>query len=898
MTSIRDFVTDFEKKHYKIKSYGITISDDLLGFRLLKSANLSPRDEQLVKATVSDLKYDEVKSKLTKIFSEEKILTNSDVEIKSEPVFHTQQTKQCEDLEFTDYNNYDDYQSLTDESQAADTFYNANFRPNQANYRGRFKPSYGPRNQANYNPSASSSNWRRTEPSPRKSFPNTKGKNPLDRDGLPTRCSFCQSINHWAPQCPDRPPLRNEHSTLLTENEIVLHQNNSNDPHELQSLVAETWSSALLDCGASKTVCGNEWFEQYKQILPPDTVNQISISPSSHVYRFGDGRKLTATKNALIPATIGDTQLTISTDIVDSDIPLLLSRSSMKKANMKLNFEDDTIAAFGNDIPLITTSSGHYAVPITKPVQIANKLERGSISNVTLSVIDVKTDKEIAIKLHRQFAHPTENRLLNLVNNAGHPWANNVNLKNEIKTISKDCETCKVYKKPPPRPVVGLPTATTFKETVAMDLKFYNGNILLHMIDHATRLSASSVIPNKKPETIVKHIFDHWLQPYGTVKSFLSDNGGEFINKPFMELCETCGINIKTTAAESPWSNGLVERHNLIISEMLDKVLADTSCNINIGIAWCCNAKNSLENNKGFSPYQLAIGSNPTLPSISSDKLPALTNEPTFDIIRQNLNALHKAREAFIQAENSSKIKRALSHNIRSSGDVKYINGDSVYYKRLNNHGWHGPAKVLGQDGQQVLVKHGGSYVRVHPCRLQIIDTNNQISSCESTEQLDQETTEKLTSATKPLTTTYEVESSDEDEPLTGNSNDAASDTSKTIPAPNSYRNDDPTLPLPMHTSNDVLSQIRPKMNIKFKTDSNDCNSATTVSRAGKATGKYPHWWNIQTHDGTTTAVDLSEVKDLEIFTSEAEYLGSEDHHIGPFSCENHIATLPSLFTP
>ena len=25
---------------------------------------------------------------------------------------------------------------------------------------------------------------------------------------------------------------------------------------------------------------------------------------------------------------------------------------------------------------------------------------------------------------------------------------------------------------------------------------------------------------------------------------------------------------------------------------------------------------------------------------------------------------------------------------------------------------------VIGQDGQQVLVKHGGSYVRVHPCHL------------------------------------------------------------------------------------------------------------------------------------------------------------------------------------
>ena len=35
-----------------------------------------------------------------------------------------------------------------------------------------------------------------------------------------------------------------------------------------------------------------------------------------------------------------------------------------------------------------------------------------------------------------------------------------------------------------------------------------------------------------------------------------------------------------------------------------------------------------------------------------------------------------------------------------------------------NKRKWKGPGKVLGQDGQQVLVKYGSHYVRVHPCRL------------------------------------------------------------------------------------------------------------------------------------------------------------------------------------
>ena len=34
------------------------------------------------------------------------------------------------------------------------------------------------------------------------------------------------------------------------------------------------------------------------------------------------------------------------------------------------------------------------------------------------------------------------------------------------------------------------------------------------------------------------------------------------------------------------------------------------------------------------------------------------------------------------------------------------ISGDSAYFKRASDKRWKGPRKVLGQDGQQVLVKY------------------------------------------------------------------------------------------------------------------------------------------------------------------------------------------------
>ena len=102
--------------------------------------------------------------------------------------------------------------------------------------------------------------------------------------------------------------------------------------------------------------------------------------------------------------------------------------------------------------------------------------------------------------------------------------------------------------------------ATRIQEMVAMDLKSYKEHTLLHLIDHFTCLSASSVIPNKKPGTIIESIFKIWISVYGSAEKFLSDNGGEFAKKDFMDMCETLGITVKTTAAESPWNNGLAER--------------------------------------------------------------------------------------------------------------------------------------------------------------------------------------------------------------------------------------------------------------------------------------------------------------------------------------------------
>ena len=77
---------------------------------------------------------------------------------------------------------------------------------------------------------------------------------------------------------------------------------------------------------------------------------------------------------------------------------------------------------------------------------------------------------------------------------------------------------------------------TTFQECVAMDLKFCSGNIILHLVNHAKRLSSSKIIKSKGPKEIIDNIFKIWMQIYGAPGKFLTYKGGEFANSQFLEM--------------------------------------------------------------------------------------------------------------------------------------------------------------------------------------------------------------------------------------------------------------------------------------------------------------------------------------------------------------------------
>ena len=158
------------------------------------------------------------------------------------------------------------------------------------------------------------------------------------------------------------------------------------------------------------------------------------------------------------------------------------------------------------------------------------------------------------------------------------------------------------YKRPSSRPVVGHSIAHDFNKTVVMDLEQFRNVYNLHMLNHATRYNAATIISSKQKEVIIDKIFKQWIVEFGAPNLFFSDSKGEFNNELFREMGEQLNINIKTTAARSPWSNSIVEKQNRVIGNMMEKVMLDIGCSLEFALAWCINTKNLLLNSYRVVP--------------------------------------------------------------------------------------------------------------------------------------------------------------------------------------------------------------------------------------------------------------------------------------------------------
>lgn len=813
--SMQDFIVEFEHRYHHMNSHDIKLPDSILTFILIDASTISASGRQLAFTVANDMKYETMKSALKRIFSDEP----GSCSIK------------------THY----------------DTDAEACYLKRSANRRTQFS---------------------RTDVT---SMPH----NPRNKQGEISRCAVCESKMHWASKCPHNPRRKSVHLTECKESDSEIRDNSDTDSTstleeivndafltantENEIYVAETTGCAVLDTACTKTVCGEKWFNRYIAGLHQAMRDDLDIKNGGASFKFGDGKRVVSIKNVKLPAVIAGSSCHVNTDVVKADLPLLLSKSTLKKMKTNLNLEHDEAMMLGKPVKLLLTTNGHYCVNI-HPVMNKNfdcindnQIFLSSKENSELN------DKDI-VKLHKQFGHASSDNIIKLLRNTGKTVKEDESRM--IRDIVHNCEICALYKKPTPRPAVSLPRSQDVNVIVAMDLHQLEPNLwFFHMIDEFSRFSNAVIIRSKVASVIVQKFLQYWVSIFGSPKKVLSDNGREFDNEKFRDMCGNFNISVVTTPAYSPWCNGICERHNYILSDILLKVRKDTGCDWETGLAWALSAKNSLINHNGFSPNQIMFGRQPNLPSILNDKLPALEGMTISERVGQNISSLYAARRAFAAADSSGRIRKALRCKTRPFNGHFEI-GELVYFKRTDTKEWKGPAKVLGQDGVVIFLRYGAQFVRAHASRVQRINEDSVTESEKNDDVSDGEVSDRA----QDYGPQFSNNENDEHYPSDQSDNISVSTQSHSQEAElHSDTNNSPNI------SRSEIS-LKKSQVVQFTKD-DTLYEAEILGRAGKASGKYANCFNIKYRspsDRSNEWVNFDHVKDLVIVPQVVEQPVSE----------------------
>ena len=155
----------------------------------------------------------------------------------------------------------------------------------------------------------------------------------------------------------------------------------------------------------------------------------------------------------VIPIQLGPHKLRLMTSVVETDVPLLLSRESLKRASAEIDFKQDQIRILGDVVHVVISKTGHLCIPlVSRDIKQAVKQE---LSSCPLQENDDKVNEKKIHKLHKQFAHPKAQKLKELIRNSG---VSDKKIEEIVDTVANNCDTCKSFRRLPLHPVVNFCT--------------------------------------------------------------------------------------------------------------------------------------------------------------------------------------------------------------------------------------------------------------------------------------------------------------------------------------------------------------------------------------------------------------------------------------------------------
>lgn len=137
--------------------------------------------------------------------------------------------------------------------------------------------------------------------------------------------------------------------------------------------------------------------------------------------------------------------------------------------------------------------------------------------------------------------------------------------------------------------------------------------------DYATRYVETGALVNGKATHVARFILDNIISRHGAPQTIVSDQGRTFQSELVQELLRMMGSRSRFTSAYHPATNGLCERFNKTLADMLAMYTNTAQTDWTAYLAQVTFAYNtSLQSTTKFTPFELVYGRHPVLPSEAS----------------------------------------------------------------------------------------------------------------------------------------------------------------------------------------------------------------------------------------------------------------------------------------
>ena len=290
--------------------------------------------------------------------------------------------------------------------------------------------------------------------------------------------------------------------------------------------------------------------------------------------------------------------------------------------------------------------------------------------------------------------------------------------KLDITKLINGCQLCGARKQPPRKAKgkmmqyhVGAPM-----ERVALDIvgpfpiSNHGNKYILVVTDYFTRWVEGYPMANAETTTIVDLFITNFICRFGVPRQIHTDQGRQFESGLFKELCRKLSIDKTRTTAFRPQSDGLVERFNRTLEDILSKYINKNQKDWDEQLPFALMAyRSSVQETTKFSPSLLMLGREVELPiDIIYGTHPqhsefSVKNKATNDYVDKLQNQMWKVHE-----KAKSNILKA-SGNQKRQYDVKYYQnkykvGDAVWLHTFNRTKYKSPKLQRNWDGPYFIV--------------------------------------------------------------------------------------------------------------------------------------------------------------------------------------------------